>query len=475
MGAVRFVCALAIVGTLLGTAAVASADDSFLGPYVWGKPFVVDTNDGGLYTPPRPDLKVACAAVTLCVGVDDFGGLVTSTDPARQASWRFEQLTTNTCNSSCGLFDGLACPSVTLCIAFDGHGQVFTSRSPADGAGSWTAKTVGSPTFHRLACVSDTLCLAGDRGGILLSTDPAGESWEPVTFDTAPCPAYDTCQSPTPAIGPVSCVSAQLCVAGDTSGRVFASADPAHPAAWQEVFADPAQVLGAHQYIQATIDALACVTPRRCFGSDGAGNTITSADPLTPGSWTSTPNRVGRSSPAPFSQITCPGSDRCVAVFGDDVLAMADGPEETSSFIGYRLKLLYGSSISCPDARTCFVASQDGGISRGHAPEYTAADLRRLLRAELVPTQRLTVATPVGAAVDIAWFSGAKLVASAGRRFDRPGKRAMTMRLTRLGRRLRDHHPRRSVTARAVLVAPGHSPLQASRRLRPRWTLSRPQ
>ena len=475
MRAVRSLAAIVIVGALMGLAPSASGEDTFLGPYAWGEPFVVDTNnDGGLFNPPRPDLKIACPSTTLCVGVDEFGGLVTSAAPAQPESWRFEKLATD-CNSSCGLFDAVACPSVTLCIAFDRHGQVFTSRSPADGARAWTSKSVGSPSFHRLACVSAALCLAGNAEGILLSTDPAGESWQPVTFDTAACPAGDTCEGLTPSTNPVACASAQLCVAGDDFGRVFATGDPASPASWHEVFEDHSQVLGAHQYVQTRIDALTCVTAHRCFGSDDAGNILTSSDPLTPGAWTLKPNTVGRSSPAPFAQMACPGAERCAAVFGDDVVATADAPLDEPTFVAYKLTLLHGSSISCPEVRTCFVASIDGEVSGGLAPEYRAGDLVRLLRAELLPTQRLTVATPVRASVAIAWFSGGRLVASAGRTFARPGTRAVTLRLTPLGTMLRDHHPHRAIVARALLVAPGHSPLQASRRLRPRWTRSRSQ
>ncbi len=73
-------------------------------------------------------LGVSCPSSGLCVGVDNFGNVVTSSNPTGGAgAWAV----TNVVGAN--FMTGVSCPSSSLCVAVDGGGNVVTSSNPTGG------------------------------------------------------------------------------------------------------------------------------------------------------------------------------------------------------------------------------------------------------------------------------------------------------------------------------------------------------
>src|SRR6266480_4829793 len=125
---------------------------------------------------------VSCASSTLCVAVDDEGGVLSSTDPTGGSdAWTLSPV------DGSAVLVGVSCPSESLCVAIDASGNVLTSTTPT--APVWSTAAVD------------------DAGNILTSTDPTGgaAAWTLGNVD------------PNPLNG-VSCAAATLCVAVDSRG-----------------------------------------------------------------------------------------------------------------------------------------------------------------------------------------------------------------------------------------------------------------
>ncbi len=217
---------------------------------------------------------ISCPSQRLCVTVgtigDSNGGLIfTSRKPTgAAAAW-----SSTVINEGRGLV-GVSCPSVSFCAAVAGKsGKVFTSTDPISG--SWQMSQLGgSPNLRGISCGTPSLCVAigtvgatytqVGEGRIFVSTDPtAGAStWQ----EAGPPGGWPG------ALGGVSCVSTLLCAAGNLTGNILASTDPAS-ASWSEV--NP----GASQ----RITGVSCPTASRCLAVDDNGDVLTSTDPT--GSW----------------------------------------------------------------------------------------------------------------------------------------------------------------------------------------------
>ncbi len=203
---------------------------------------------------------LACLTTTWCAGVDSVGNAVFGVDNGAglgQLAWLREQIG----NSQ---LTGVACPSMSLCVGIDLTGDVLTSTSPTGGTGAWTPTTL-APGHHMqtVACPSASLCVAtDDTGAVFTSTNPTGgaAAWgdsgsvgQSVRLLAMSCPSASLCvgvgssgdavSSTNPTGGStawrsadvdgstdieaVSCPSTSLCVAVDQAGRVLTSTIPA--------------------------------------------------------------------------------------------------------------------------------------------------------------------------------------------------------------------------------------------------------
>jgi hypothetical protein len=62
--------------------------------------------------------------------------------------------------------DGVSCPSSGLCVAVDEWGDVVTSTNPTGGASAWTVTHVdGSNFLSGVSCPSSGLCVTVDEIG----------------------------------------------------------------------------------------------------------------------------------------------------------------------------------------------------------------------------------------------------------------------------------------------------------------------
>jgi hypothetical protein len=277
---------------------------------------------------------VACPSMSLCVGIDLEGDVVTSTIPTGDAqNW------TTTTIAPGHQMQTIACPSTSLCIATDDAGEVFTSTNPAGGAGAWSdLGSVGhNVRLLDMSCPSASLCVGvGSSGEVVTSTNPTGGSsaWKPADVDGTTdiegisCPTTSLCVAVDAAghvltssdlttdtwsiglvdashqLNGISCPSEQLCVAVDGNGSVLVSINPASGAgSWSTpAQADPS----------ASLRSVFCLSAAFCIAGDDAGRVVTATDPIGgPPSWYVTPAlTVGNS----LNAMSCPSDGLCVAV-----------------------------------------------------------------------------------------------------------------------------------------------------------------
>lgn len=308
---------------------------------------------------------LACPSAGLCVAVTDGGGLLSSTNPTGPASaWR---LTAGVPYDIPGVEAdatfAVACPTTSLCVAANGNeGTLMVTTDPAGG--SWQPEQVVDPAsgcelgepspcaqqITALACPSATACVAvDDDGNALSSTDPAGgaSTWHPVATQLDPIPgAID-------ALNQLACASASLCVAADTEhDAVAASLDPtAADATWTA-----RQVTTGFGFLLG----LACPTTTLCVGSRGTGPLVVSSDPGA-GIWRTL--RIGLLNGGP---VSCVGSGFC-AVAGGGAMAVSGSPAAGAAAWSHEpVSDVSITALACPTRTLCVAGDIRGGISTGH-------------------------------------------------------------------------------------------------------------
>ena len=310
--------------------------------------------------PQSPGLRaMSCPSASLCVGGDEAGNIVSSTNPTGGAqAWGLDRVVSGE------PIPGVSCPSTSLCVA-SGWNQLLTATDPAGGASAWTSTpTVLSTGLYAISCPSVSLCVAGGSEAtahgaatILTSTDPTGgaSSWS--TTPIAPGPEI---------VNAVSCPSVSLCVATTDTGDVLTSTNPTGGAnAWTNTTVDRGRFLGAvscpsvslclaidgnsvlsatnptggaNAWAKATIDpgtsnthvglnAISCPSVSLCVVGDSAGNILTSTDPAGGArEWTKTrvarPDQIGSS----LTVVSCPSVSLCLAADSDGTLVSSTDP-----------------------------------------------------------------------------------------------------------------------------------------------------
>jgi hypothetical protein len=206
---------------------------------------------------------LSCPSVSLCVGFDSAGNVVSSTDPAGGAeAWRLAHVDGGNALRS------LSCPSVSLCVGFDDAGNVVSSTEPAGGVGAWqvTRIVASQHSLLGLSCPSVSLCVASDReGNVITATDPAGGTgaWTAALVD------------PGSYVAGINCQSVSLCVAIDGDGRAVTSSDPAGGAQFWDRTTTPVD-----DGVSANgVSALSCLSVSECVEFDGFGDVVATGDP----------------------------------------------------------------------------------------------------------------------------------------------------------------------------------------------------
>ena len=109
--------------------------------------------------------NVSCASVTLCVAVDNAGGIVTSSHPVGgMRAWRLATVDVNS-------FYGVSCTEARFCLAVDDAGGVVIATDPTGGAGAWHyADRDGDHSFYNVSCPTASFCVAVDTVGNAVTT-----------------------------------------------------------------------------------------------------------------------------------------------------------------------------------------------------------------------------------------------------------------------------------------------------------------
>lgn len=419
------------VGVVLVTASghTASAADVF----AWGAPKAV--GQGLRYGAPASFTRLSCPSAGLCVGVDDLGDVVSSTDPAGGTSaWIPASVDAGTaliglsCPSAslCVAVDSLgrvltsadpgggatawqasavdttgggladvSCPTVSLCVAVDGHGRVLTSTAPAGGVAAWALSDIGAGVLKSVSCPSVSLCVAAGAGTAWVSADPAGGAgaWKaqplpiPASFSSPYTP-------PSAAADGVSCPSSGLCVIGAVVTWIPPCVDPYHgeclggggepvPSPVTYLSTDPAQRLWTIASTSYEARQASCRAPSLCVLAGGRDGVLTSTDLTTPNP-TFTAADVGLD----VLSVACPKSAPCLAAGQADTpgsrtspdLATAATPEGgagawTAARIAGTVDM--PSSASCPSASLCAAVDTSGNVLTatdpgGHAAAWSA-------------------------------------------------------------------------------------------------------
>jgi hypothetical protein len=166
---------------------------------------------------------VFCRSANLCLALDEFGAVVSSTDPTGgTGAWQTRPLDPWCNDGTCD--DSVTCPSTSFCLA-SGSNSVFTSLAP--GSGEWAIDSPRLPAGSSPPAVSPQSCPGTHRcvgvnsnGDLLVSSSPA-RAW--TTSSIAHQDVTDPAYGYSIVLGPtgVSCPSRSLCIAIDALGNVL--------------------------------------------------------------------------------------------------------------------------------------------------------------------------------------------------------------------------------------------------------------
>ncbi len=339
-------------------------------------------------------IGVACPARTLCVGVNNAGGVVVSKRPSGGAqTWKVIhgltilqtggtlQQQNDAAQIDIEAYD-VSCPSLHLCVigrpgaarvpgaapSVEPVASIVYTTNPLGGASAWhtvngidgNAGVIGS-----LSCPSTHLCFAIENktdqfgngmGTPLVSTDPTGG---PSAWKVAGRDLNDYFQG-------ISCPSAALCVAAGGAG-LYSSKNPAGPAA-------------SWTYVRSTnqdgqIDSVSCPSKHLCIAQPdmagcracGAPNDLISTNPIA-GDW--------RQAAVATGDITCSTTSWCVGAGGPGHplpdLAFSTNPAGGA----HAWRYVYGlgrnvivRAVSCASTSFCVSVGDGGSIAVGQAAD----------------------------------------------------------------------------------------------------------
>ena len=290
---------------------------------------VIDT--GGPYGDPAAFDTMSCPLASLCVGdTGVFGQIITSSDPSGTSTSDWSVLPTAQVaqNANGYVLIGVSCvtqDASPFCLAVGtnpddpfgpGNNVFLRSTDPAGGASAWSVQRFAPSSLDGppscAAGASTTVCVATNSSGLVWAT---ADAEDPVANGEAGSALLDG------AIAS-ACPSAAMCFIAQSDGTVLSSGDPGSPSAWLSANSSSTGL--------GSITGFSCPTSTFCIaaGTDASGSQIaTSTDPgaATP-TWTlSTPSMtVSAPSCAPDSALSAPGVI-CFSSNGDTTSVSTDG------------------------------------------------------------------------------------------------------------------------------------------------------
>jgi hypothetical protein len=284
--------------------------------------------------------SLSCPSSSLCVGSDDAGDLLVSTDPAGgRSAWTLVPPTAPTPAP----VRSVSCPTVSFCVATDGSGHLITSTDPTGGASSWHVLP-GSPALFDagIACASPMLCAVINGLTVYTFTSPTG-TWHGAQVTT-----------PGDTLTGAACPSTTLCLVTTSNGEVLVSQDPGDGApTWSARAAMPGQ------HADSFIAGLNCPSPTFCgaVSESPSGNAIlTTTDPAGgAATWSAHPL-------ANAQWVTCPSTALCVAFTGQDVATSTDPTDPSPTWTTAALPGLGARWGTCPTTSLCIGADGPNAV-----------------------------------------------------------------------------------------------------------------
>jgi hypothetical protein len=309
-------------------------------PLRWASPLTVDEQPPFAFGPNIGGMS--CPAVDMCIGGNNLGDVVTSSDPTGgESAWRVTHI------AGAGSIDSVSCPSTKLCVAVDDEGNLLTSTDPLGGASAWSIAHVGGvPSLSGVSCPSSKLCVAvgvavGPAGRILTATEPThgAAAWSVVEL------------AGITSLSGVSCASEQLCVAVSRDGETVTSTDPIGGAsAWSAVHPEGAEALAD----------VSCPTEELCVASGMGDQLVSSTDPTAGASaWSVTQLSLGYAS---LRGIFCATGEFCIALAGEEVLTSTDPMGGAGAWTSATVDARSLDAISCVAESLCVVGDNGGAV-----------------------------------------------------------------------------------------------------------------
>jgi hypothetical protein len=218
-----------------------------------------------------------------------------------------------------------------------------------------------------LACPTASLCVAAGYGDVETTTDPlathhAASGWQLADVDGS----YPTVPA-DPAINSVSCPSASLCVAVDSSGNVVISKAPTTGLSAWTVMSEAREDF---------LHSISCPTTNLCVavGQGPHGDlTLASTDPSkgAASKWVETAQPGFGSDGGPIA-ISCPTASLCVAAGADDSgissvwTSTNPGKGATATWHSLKVGSTVGTdflSVSCVGSSLCVAAGEHGQLA----------------------------------------------------------------------------------------------------------------
>jgi hypothetical protein len=282
--------------------------------------------------------------------------LATSTHPTGGSAW--------TVNYGGPGMSGVSCLSASRCIGF--AGAIVTSTDPTAGPTAWHVVSRGNSSYTSVSCPSAAECVAVGAFGL----GPDGNARANLATTLAPFGGpWSVAQLASTAHYPsaVSCPSASLCVAFDTSGNVLTSTRPqAGASEWHLVHIGEAGALHA-------LNALSCPSPRLCVAVDGGGNVFASTNPAGGAeAWTETSvlHVKANGSPPGLDEVSCPSARLCLAIDPSAKLLFSTHP--TAGASGWKAirdtRARYVTALSCPSVSLCVAVDDAGNLLTSTIP-----------------------------------------------------------------------------------------------------------
>jgi hypothetical protein len=318
-----------LIAAVVSAAFVPMASAVTSGPLSFGAPALIDI--GGPYGDPAAFDTISCPSASLCVGdTGAFAQIITSSDPSGTSTSDWSVLPTAQVaqNANGYVLIGVSCvtqDASPFCLAvgtnpddpFGPENNVFLrSTDPTGGASAWTVQRFAPSSLDGppscAAGASTTVCVATNSSGLVWAT---ADAEDPVANGEAGSALLDG------AIAS-ACPSAAMCFIAQSDGTVLSSGDPGSASAWISANSSSTGL--------GSITGFSCPTSTFCIaaGTDASGSQIaTSTNPgATTPTWTlATPSEtVSALSCAPDSALSAPGVI-CFSSNGDTTTVSTDG------------------------------------------------------------------------------------------------------------------------------------------------------